>query len=65
MPGARGQFGDPRGNADAVHIIGRLCGVQAQVASSAELAVRIRHAKPEAGAVERGIADRALVTTGS
>jgi len=59
----RRQFVDPRGNADAVHIIGRLCGVQAQVASSAELAVRVRQAKPDAAAVERGIADRALVKT--
>lgn len=59
----RRQFVDPRGNADAVHIISRLCGVQAQVASSAELAVRIRQDKPEAAAVERGIADRALVKT--
>jgi hypothetical protein len=52
----RRQFVDPRGNADAVHIVSRLCGVQAQVASSAELAVRMRQAKPETGAVERGIA---------
>jgi hypothetical protein len=57
------QFVDPRGNAEAVDIISRLCGVQAQVASSAELGVRIRQAEPEAGAVKRGIADGTLVKT--
>jgi hypothetical protein len=59
----RRQFLDPRGSADAVKVIGRLCGVQAQVASSAELAVRIRQATPETGAVERAIAGGSLVKT--
>jgi hypothetical protein len=59
----RRQFLDPRGSADAVKVIGRLCGVQAQVASPAELAVRIRQATPETGAVERAIARGSLVRT--
>jgi len=54
---------EPRGDADAVDIIGRLCGVQAQVSSSAELAVRLRQAQPEPDAVGRGLADRSLVRT--
>jgi hypothetical protein len=57
------QLLDPRGSADAVHVIGRLCGVQAQVSSSAELAVRVRQATPESGAVARAIADGSLVKT--
>jgi len=59
----RRQFLEPRGHADAVGVISRLCGVQAQVASSAELAVRLRQAEPEPGAVGRGIADGSLVKT--
>jgi hypothetical protein len=59
----RRQYVDPRGTADANEVIGRLCGVQAQVASSAELAVRIRQAEPEDDGIERGLADRSLVKT--
>jgi Winged helix DNA-binding domain len=59
----RRQLVDPRGDAEAVQIIGRLCGVQAQVASAAELAVAMRQAEPEAGAVGRGLADGAVVKT--
>lgn len=61
----RRQFVEPRGEEDVVEIVGRLCGVQAQVTSSAELAVRLRQADPGAakGAVDRGLADRALVKT--
>ncbi|MGQ0773746.1 MAG: hypothetical protein ACT4NY_04900 [Pseudonocardiales bacterium] len=59
----RRQFLDPRASADAVDVVSRLCGVQAQVTSSAELAVRLRQAEPKAGQVEDGIADRTLVKT--
>jgi hypothetical protein len=59
----RRQLLDPRGSAGAVEAIRRLCGVQAQVASAAELAVRVRQAAPETGAVERAIADGSLVKT--
>ncbi|WP_033424580.1 winged helix DNA-binding domain-containing protein [Actinomadura flavalba] len=41
----------------------RLCGVQAQVASSAALAVAVRRGRPSAGEVERALADGALVKT--
>jgi hypothetical protein len=57
------QFLDPRGSADSEQVIGRLCGVQAQVASSAELAVRVRQAAPQSGALERAIGDGSLVKT--
>ena len=33
---------DPIGRLSVPDVVGRLCGVQAQVASSAELAVRVR-----------------------
>src|SRR5207237_8758781 len=41
----------------------RLCGVQAQVASAAELAVAVRQAAPAAGAVGAALAERRLVKT--
>ncbi|MEV4101934.1 winged helix DNA-binding domain-containing protein [Nonomuraea sp. NPDC049649] len=42
----------------------RLCGVQAQVASSAQLAVAVRSARPAPGAVDRALwADRTLAKT--
>jgi hypothetical protein len=59
----RRQFVDPRGDADAVGVAGRLCGVQAQMASAAELAVRLRQSAPGDGAIERGLADGALIKT--
>ena len=59
----RRQFVDPRGEASAGEIVGRLCGVQAQVASAAELAVGLRQRKPEADAVNRALADGTLVKT--
>jgi Winged helix DNA-binding domain len=59
----RRQFVDPAGGRRCGRGLDRLCGVQAQVASSAELAVRLRQADPEAGAIERGVADGALVKT--
>lgn len=59
----RRQLVDPRADAGAVGVIGRLCGVQAQVASAAELAVRLRQSSPVDGEVERGLADGALIKT--
>ncbi|GII92856.1 winged helix DNA-binding domain-containing protein [Sinosporangium siamense] len=44
-------------------IVHRLCGVQAQVASSAATAVAVRRAAPEPGEVERALAERRLVKT--
>ncbi|MGO1054307.1 winged helix DNA-binding domain-containing protein [Crossiella sp. CA198] len=47
---------------DAVALADRLCGVQAQVPSAAELAVRIRQVKPAPGEITRAlITDRTLV----
>ncbi|MGW4367173.1 winged helix DNA-binding domain-containing protein [Nocardia takedensis] len=46
-------------------IVGRLCGVQAQVGSSAETAVALRSATPESGALARELASGALVKTWS
>jgi hypothetical protein len=59
----RRQFltGDAAGT--AVEVVDRLCGVQAQVASSAELAVRLRLADPETDAVAREISAGRLFKT--
>ena len=57
----RRQLVDPRGNSDAVDVVTRLCGVQAQVASSAKLAVKLRQTKPVDGAVERALHDGVLL----
>ncbi|MGI5229898.1 winged helix DNA-binding domain-containing protein [Actinoallomurus sp. CA-142502] len=59
----RRQFVDPRGDTGAVDVAGRLCGVQAQVASAAETAVGLRQATPRIGEVKRRLADRSLVKT--
>lgn len=49
---------------DPVAIARRLCGVQAQVASSARLAVAVRSAKPDSGAIDQALwQDRTLVKT--
>jgi hypothetical protein len=59
----RRQLLDPVGDDDAVAVVRRLAGVQAQVPSAAELAVGVRQAEPDAGAVEAALADGALVRT--
>ncbi|KAB8174510.1 winged helix DNA-binding domain-containing protein [Microbispora catharanthi] len=60
----RRQFVEPAGGGDAVAIARRLCGVQAQVASSAALAVAVRHASPRPGEIEDALwRDRTLVKT--
>ncbi|MBF6465868.1 winged helix DNA-binding domain-containing protein [Nocardia beijingensis] len=41
----------------------RLCGVQAQVTSAAELAVALRSTKPESGALVRALDDGSLIKT--
>ncbi|MCM0677305.1 winged helix DNA-binding domain-containing protein, partial [Micromonospora phytophila] len=48
---------------DPVDVVGRLVGVQAQVASAAEQAVAARQATPRAGAVAAALAERRLVKT--
>jgi Winged helix DNA-binding domain len=54
---------DPIGRLPVADVVGRLCGVQAQVASSAELAVRVRRQRSRAGEVERALRDGRLVKT--
>ncbi|MCC5580067.1 AlkZ family DNA glycosylase [Microtetraspora sp. AC03309] len=58
------QFVEPAAGSGPVAIARRLCGVQAQVASSAELALAVRSADPRSGAVDEALwEDRTLVKT--
>jgi hypothetical protein len=59
----RRQLLDPPGTLPVAGVVGRLCGVQAQVASSAELAVRVRRKGSRAGEVGRALAIGRLVKT--
>ncbi|WP_030167169.1 winged helix DNA-binding domain-containing protein [Spirillospora albida] len=62
----RRQFIDPVGAGSAVDVVRRLAGVQAQVASAAELAVAVRRSAAVAGDVARALLDdRTLVKTWS
>jgi winged helix DNA-binding protein len=54
---------DPIGTLPVAHVVRRLCGVQAQVASSAELAVRVRREGSRAGEVGRALSDGRLIKT--
>jgi Winged helix DNA-binding domain len=53
----------PRTTGSVEQIVERLAGVQAQVASSAELAVATRQRKPRRGAVGKALAARTVVKT--
>jgi DNA glycosylase AlkZ-like len=57
------QFLDPVGRRPVPDVVRRLCGVQAQVASSAELAVRLRRERSRPGEVGRALAEGRLVKT--
>jgi hypothetical protein len=57
------QLLDPVGTLSVPKVVRRLCGVQAQVASSAELAVRVRRQQSRPGDVERALADGRLIKT--
>lgn len=59
----RRQLLEPRGRESPVEIARRICGVQAQVGSSAELAVAVRQAEPRRGEIERVLDERLLVRT--
>src|SRR5688572_25154543 len=59
----RRQMLDPVGNASVAEVVRRLCGVQAQVASSAELAVRVRRTSSRSGEVARALSDGRLIKT--
>jgi Winged helix DNA-binding domain len=54
---------DPIGSPSVPDVVRRLCGVQAQVASSAELAVRVRRSSSRRGEVARALADGRLIKT--
>ena len=57
------QLLEPVGGVSAVEVVRRLGGVQAQVASSAELGVRVRRRSSRAGEVDRALADGRLIKT--
>jgi hypothetical protein len=57
------QFLEPVGEHSVVDVSRRLCGVQAQVASSAELAIRLRQSTSRSGDVARALADGRLLKT--
>ncbi len=54
---------DPVGSASVAAVVRRLCGVQAQVASSAELAVRVRRRDSAPGEVAEALTDGRLIKT--
>jgi hypothetical protein len=54
---------DPLGRLAAAATVERLCGVQAQVASTAELAVALRSERPVAGATARALEEGQLIKT--
>jgi hypothetical protein len=57
------QLLDPIGTLPVDAVVRRLCGVQAQVASSADLAVRVRRAASRPGEVSRALSDGRLIKT--
>jgi hypothetical protein len=59
----RRQLLDPVADVDALDVVRRLCGVQAQVPASAALAIGVRQADPVPGAVDRALADGELMRT--
>ncbi|MBJ7602633.1 MAG: AlkZ family DNA glycosylase [Candidatus Dormibacteraeota bacterium] len=59
----RRQFLDRPMGIDTLDVVRRLCGVQAQVASSAALAVAVRLASPVRGDLAQALSDRKLVKT--
>src|SRR5881275_1652537 len=59
----RRQLLDPVGAASVPGVVRRLCGVQTQVASFAELAVRVRRRTSRRGEVGRALAEGRLVKT--
>lgn len=54
---------DPVGALSVARVVGRLCGVQAQVASSAELAIRVRRESSRPGEVSRALAEGRVIKT--
>ena len=59
----RRQLLDPVGRVPVAGVVRRLCGVQAQVASSAELAIRVRRDASRPGEVGRALSEGRLIKT--
>jgi Winged helix DNA-binding domain len=59
----RRQLLDPVGELDVVEIVGRLCGVQAQVPAAAALAVRMREQSSPPGGMDLALEGRRLMRT--
>ncbi len=59
----RRQFLDRKNSQPAETIVRRLCGIQSQVKSYAELAVAVRSTSPSKDAVERAVASKKLMRT--
>ena len=59
----RRHYLDPVGDRPVAAVVRRLCGVQAQVASTAELCVRVRRADSRAGEVARALKDGRIIKT--
>jgi len=57
------QLLDPIGHLSVPEVVRRLCGVQAQVASSAELAVRVRRQSSLPGEINRALSEGRLLKT--
>ena len=57
------QLLNPVGDLSVADTVRRLCGVQSQVASSAELAVRVRRTSSRTGEVARALANGSLIKT--
>jgi hypothetical protein len=59
----RRHYLDPVGDRPVAAVVRRLCGVQAQVASSAELAVRVRRTSSKSGEIARALRAGTLIKT--
>jgi hypothetical protein len=59
----RRQLLDPVAGRSVADVVGRLCGVQAQVASSAELCVRVRRTTSKPGDVARALREGRIIKT--
>src|SRR5438094_8892317 len=59
----RRQLLEPVGRLSVEGVVRRLCGVQAQVASSAELAIRVRRQASQQGEVGRALSEGRLIKT--
>src|SRR5437762_9370029 len=59
----RRHFLDPVGDQPVAAVVRRLCGVQSQVASYAELCVRVRRRNSKAGEVARALSEGRIIKT--